>query len=112
MAFRTGKKVVHKYLGSTVSSKVIKLVENNNEIESIPQQLKYLFWDTSLDKIHLKKNSQYIIERVLELGDFYALDWLQRVYPTQKIINVLAISRNISEKSDNFWKVWFGINDA
>jgi len=112
LVFREGKKIVHKYLGSVNNPQVIKLTMGKKDVSIIPKWLQYLFWDTSLNKIHIKQNARYIIERVLEFGDMYALEWLQRVYPTRTIIDVIFLSRNLTEKSRNFWRLWFGITDV
>ncbi len=112
LVFREGKKVIHKYLGPANKPQVAKLMMNKKEVSIIPERLQYLFWDTSLNKIHIRQNARYIIERVLELGDMYALEWLQRVYTTQTIIDVIFLSRNLTEKTRNFWMFWFGINDV
>lgn len=111
LAFREGEKIVHKYLGPVNNPKVAQLIRDKQEVSMIPERLKYLFWDTSLNKIHMKQNARYIIERVLEFGDLYALEWLQRVYPTRTIIDVIFLSRNITEKSRNFSMLWFGTHD-
>jgi len=112
LVVREGKKVVHKYLGPADDPKVIKIVSDKRETSAIPLRFRPLFWDTSLSKIHIKRNAGYIIERVLEFGDIDALEWLQKVYPTQTIIDTLYSSRNISEKSRMFWMLWFGIAGA
>ncbi len=71
-----------------------------------------LFWDTDPLIIDTQKHAVYIIERVLEFGGLDAVEWLQRVYPVQTILDVLNLSRNISDKSRNFWKIWFGAQDV
>ncbi|MHB0976452.1 MAG: DUF6922 domain-containing protein [Candidatus Aquicultorales bacterium] len=60
----------------------------------------------------LRKNAPYVIERVLEFGDLAALDWIESVYGKQRIIEVVLASRKVSEKSRNFWKVWYGLSAA
>lgn len=112
LAVREGKRVVHKYIGAAGDPKVMKIIAEKNEASAIPEHLRSLFWDTRIEKIHLKENAGYIIERVLELGGMDALEWLQRVYPVQNILDVLNLSRNISYKSRIFWKIWFGAQDA
>jgi hypothetical protein len=112
LVFREGKKVVHKYLGPANNPEVVKLVLDKKEVSTIPERMRYLFWDTSLSKVHIKTNTRYIIERVLEFGDIYALEWLQRVYPARTIADVIFLSRIITEKSRNFWMLWFGITDV
>jgi hypothetical protein len=109
---REGKKVVHKYLGPADDPKVIKIISDKRETSAIPVRFRPLFWDTSLSKIHIKRNARYIIERVLEFGNMDAVKWLQKVYPFQTIIDVLNMSRIITEKSRNFWLTWFGVTDA
>lgn len=112
LVVREGKRVLHKYLGPTHHPQVAKIMVGKKETSAIPIRLQPLFWDTSLKKIHTKQNARYIIERVLELGDMDALEWLQRVYPSQTIIDVLHVSRTVTEKARNFWMLWFGVTDA
>jgi hypothetical protein len=112
LVVREGKKVVHKYLGPTDEPKVIKIISDKKETSAIPARFRTLFWDTSLSKIHIKRNARYIIERVLEFGNMDAIEWLQKVYPLQTIIDVLNMSRIITEKSRNFWLIWFGVTDV
>lgn len=112
LVVREGKKVIHKYLGSIDNPKIVKLISDRKISTTVPENISHLFWDTRPENIHLKRNARYVIERVLDYGDINALSWLQVVYSTQTIIDVLGLSRNISEKSRNFWKVWFGVSDA
>lgn len=105
---REGQRVVHRYLGPADSPRVVERLRERSEASSIPAKFRTLFWDTGIDKIHIRRNAKYIIERILELGDIEAVEWLQRVYTGQTIIDVLSLSRNITEKSRNFWMLWFG----
>jgi hypothetical protein len=112
LVVREGKKVVHKYLGPLDDPKVTKIISEKKETTVVPERFRPLFWDTNLSKIHIKRNARYIIERVLEFGNMNAVEWLQKVYPLQTIIDVLNLSRVITEKSRNFWLIWFGVTDA
>ncbi len=112
LATREGKRVVHKYLGSIGDPKVEQMILDQKETTSVPERFRTLFWDTNLHNIQIKRNARYIIERVLELGNLDALNWLQRVYTVQNILDVLNTSRALSEKSRLFWKLWFGVEDA
>ena len=112
LVVREGRRVVHKYLGSLNDPRVLRMMGEKKETSAIPEQFRSLFWDTSLANIHIKRNARYIIERVLEFGDMDAMNWLQRVYPVQTVVDVLRLSRGITEKSRNFWMVWFGVSDA
>ncbi len=109
---REGKNVVYKYLGSTKKPHVVRIISDKKDSVSVPDSLRPLFWDTSLNNIHVKRNARYIIERVLEFGDMHALSWLQKVYPVQTIVDVLNLSKVISKKSRELWMIWFGVKDA
>jgi hypothetical protein len=112
LVIREGKKVVHKYLGSANNLEVIKMLSHKKETSTVPAKLQTLFWDANLNKIHIKQNARYIIERVLEFGDIDAVEWLQKVYPVQTIIDTLYVSRSLSKKSRNFWLLWFRVINA
>jgi len=64
-----------------------------------------LFWDTDSSSLDLQQNKEYIIERVLELGDENAVSWLVSCYRRSEIKKVLAASRRISRKSANYWSL-------
>lgn len=112
LAVREGKKVVHKYLGPANDPDITKIIFEKKETLVIPERFKSLFWDTGIDKIHINRNARYIIERALEFGGLDSLEWLQRVYNVQKIIEVIHSSRNLTDKSRNFWKFWFRAANA
>jgi hypothetical protein len=111
-AFRRGSKVVHKYIGSVSDQKVAQKIERIKAEKQIPKNFHVLFWDVDPCTIHLRKNAVYIIERVLEMGDLDALQWILRLYPTKLIIETCEMSRKISPKSKIFWETWFRGNDA
>jgi len=112
LAVREGKKVVHKYMGSINNPHIVKMISEMKEISTIPERFRFIFWDTRLSNIHIKRNARYIIERVLEFGNTDALNWLQKVYTVHNIISVLSLSKVISGKSKNFWTIWFGAANA
>jgi hypothetical protein len=103
--------VVQKYLGPAGSPKTARVLADKMETAGVPQRVYPLFWDTNPSKINLRRNARYVIERVLELGDMDALSWLQRVYAGERIVDVLNLSRALSNKSRLFWKRWFAVKD-
>jgi len=111
-AYRQGGKVVHKYLGPASDMQVMQKVQEFAAEKKIPDKFFSLFWDAETSSIGIKKNARYIIERVLEMGSMDAVQWIQRTYPTRLIIEVCESSRKISQKSKNFWRIWFGCNHA
>jgi len=112
LSSREGLRVVHKYLGRSDSPSVARIIAEKILTSGVPEDLSSLFWDTNRRQIHLRRHARYVIERVLELGRLDAVSWLQRVYPVQTIIDVLTVSKVITAKSRNFWKLWFGVKNA
>ena len=108
VAYRSEGKVVQRYVGALSNPDVKKTIEQHERENRIPDRFFYLFWDTSPLEIDIRKNSRYIIERVLEFGGLDALYWIQKRYPTRLIMETLEIGRKLSSKSNNFWRIWFG----
>lgn len=71
--------------------------------------LKKIFWETNIDNIDIKKNSNQVIERILELGDAEHVKWLQQNYSQDEVKEVLKNSRNLTRRSANFWADYFQI---
>lgn len=107
MAYRQGKRVVQKYLGSLRDPAVSGMLTELKTMRRIPRPFFPLFWDVDPSKVDLKKHARYVIARILELGGFDAVLWLQRIYPVSVIMETCEVSREISPRSKNFWRVWF-----
>jgi len=74
-------------------------------VKIIAEHLRPFFWETDLSKINVEKNKQYIIERILELGDMDAVQWLFSNFSLGEIKKTLEKSKSISKKSLNFWSI-------
>jgi hypothetical protein len=109
---REGSRVVHRYLGPVHGAKAQKMTAVREGVASVPERFRSLFWDTALENINLKTHGRYIVEKVLEFGDLDSFNWLCDIYPGWQIRETLLISRNLSEKSCNFWTIWFEGGDA
>ncbi len=109
-SYRKGKKIIHKYIGPLSDSNVVSAIDTRKQRNKVPERFYSYFWDTDPKKLNLKNNSNYIIERGLELGSLDIIEWLQKIYPSYKIIDCSLHSKRISQKSKNFWDTWFGEN--
>jgi hypothetical protein len=69
------------------------------------EDLRPFFWDIEIEKIDIQKSRDFIIERILELGDSIAVRWLFSTYPPADIKRALTQSRTLSKKSQNFWEL-------
>ena len=65
-----------------------------------------LFWDTNPKNIDLKKNAQYIIERVADFGNDKEARWVWDYYSKRLLHRVISRSLCISPLTKNFWLLW------
>ena len=75
---------------------------------SIPDEVKPLFWDVDPVTMDLSANADFVVSRILESTTPAALEWLERTYTRDRILAVNRTSRKISERSRNFWNLWYG----
>jgi hypothetical protein len=66
-----------------------------------------LFWDA--DEIDSVKHAAYIISRVLDFGNMEDIRELRKLYPDEKIGQVVRTRRGLSPRAGKYWAVKFGI---
>lgn len=67
------------------------------------EKIKKYFWDVDFKSLNLKENKKYILERILEMGDENAVNWMFKIYSKKDILETIKNNRKISLKSSNFW---------
>ena len=75
----------------------------------IPQALLQYFWDIDTEFFDPQDHPEYTIERILELGDSEAVDWLQKQFSEEQIKEMICTNRRLSKKSANFWALVYHI---
>lgn len=75
----------------------------------IPQELRSYFWDIDVQSFDPQDHPEYTIERILELGDSDAVDWLSDEFSEEQIKEVIRTNRRLSKKSANFWALVYHI---
>ena len=75
---------------------------------AISAEIRPLFWDVDVDRIDLVRHDDFVISRILEWTTPAALDWLEAHYGAARILEVNRSSRRVSERSRNFWSLWYG----
>lgn len=78
----------------------------------LPPTLKRFFWDTPVESIDRDTNKNYIIARILELGDEAAVEWLGRQYSKNDLRKVVRTSRSLSPKSSNYWRLKYNMLES
>ena len=71
-----------------------------------------LFWDSNLTDIDLKKNKNYVIERVLIRGQLSDFETLLTLYAREEIIGGITKSRELDPKTAHFCCWYFNIPPA
>jgi len=74
-------------------------------LDALPSMLQKYFWDCDFGALSMREHRRFIIERVLNFGDDDAVRWLFAHINRASIANVLEHSRNLSEKTRNFWNI-------
>ncbi|OGH69096.1 MAG: hypothetical protein A3I29_04535 [Candidatus Magasanikbacteria bacterium RIFCSPLOWO2_02_FULL_44_11] len=62
-----------------------------------------LFWDTNPKTINVKKNAQYIIERIADFGNDKEARWALDFYDKALLKKVIAKSRCLRPRTKTLW---------
>ena len=73
------------------------------------KNLEAVFWDVDTNKLDFEKQSDFIIARILEHGWLDDIKWLLKKYAPGKIRKAICQSRDLSEKTANFWSIYLKI---
>lgn len=71
---------------------------------AMPSFVAKLFWEIDPKKATPRKHPQYVINRVLDLGNGKAVSWLVKLFGREKIKQMLPKIK-LSPKSKNYWKL-------
>lgn len=75
----------------------------------LPKFLRFYFWEIDPDGLDLKKDSAYILKRLLDYGDIKSARWAYQNFSKRKIKEVLLKSRGLSPKTAAFWAAVLGV---
>ena len=75
----------------------------------IPKQLHTLFWDIDVNTIDPIIYPEYVISRILELGNEEAVAWMKETFAEEQIKSVIGSERRLSPRSTNFWAIVYHI---
>lgn len=76
----------------------------------LPEFLKKYFWDVDFNSLNLERDRTFILKRVLDRGDTKAINWLNQHYTKRDIENLITTSRDLSQKTANFWAIFLNID--
>ena len=75
----------------------------------LPKYLQKYFWDVEFKILDKKEDSFFIIERLLEFGDWQSIRWLRRIFSKEEIKEVIKKSRALSVRTCNLWSAVYKI---
>ena len=75
----------------------------------LPQSARKYFWDVNFDEIDVSKHARFVIERLLEYGDFPELRWMFQNFSREMIVAVLKTSNRLSRRRASAWANYFEI---
>lgn len=75
--------------------------------------MRWLFWETSPNRIDLDRDSDYVLARVLEFGTMRDVRWAIRHYGREGLVQFFRHTRHpeISERTRAFWRVALNAED-
>lgn len=76
-------------------------------MQNFPNYIKKLFWEFDVSQLLLEQNADFIIERILEKGNFRSIQWLFSQYQSRLIRKVVESSSNLSQNTLSFWSLFF-----
>ncbi len=64
-----------------------------------------LFWDTNPKNIDVRKNAQYIIERIADFGNDKEARWVLEYYDKRLLRRVISRSRCLRPETKTLWSL-------
>lgn len=77
----------------------------------IPQGMITLFWDVDLKQLDLSQHTEFIIERVLNMGNEHDVAWLWKTYKRDEILETVQVSRRLTRKTARCWQNYFDLRE-
>lgn len=71
----------------------------------VPLILRSYLWDIDPESFNLVDHADFIIERLLEMGDEPAVQWVFKTFSKDDIKDVLRKTRSLSKQSAVFWSL-------
>ena len=78
-------------------------------VSSLPNFLKRYFWEIDTDRLSFREKPEYVIQRLLEVGDVRAVRWVNKKFAKGVITEVVQNRRGFSPKTANFWATFLKI---
>ena len=75
----------------------------------LPTAFNKYFWDTDARKIDPLKSPLFVIQRLLDKGDWESASWVLESFDQETIRKTFTTLRDYSPKVAHFWKLFLNI---
>ena len=88
--------------------------KRNKKTQQLPKEFKKYFWDVEFSKISLTKNLNLVLSRLMNFGNMRAIRWMLKSIKEATLKEYLNSfgDRQLDKRSNNFWRLYFGIKHA
>jgi hypothetical protein len=76
-----------------------------NDDGKLPEEMRFLFWDTDFDTLNFNVYPESIAVRILLYGDDFSLNYLNSKVNKEFIINLVNSNREIDAITKNYWNI-------
>jgi len=82
--------------------------------QKLPKEFKKYFWDVDFKKVSFQAHQDFILSRLLSVGDLPAVRWLFNAVREKTIKNFVLDhgNRQLDKRSNNFWRLFFDLPPA
>lgn len=80
-------------------------MKQNTKKTLVPGEFKKYFWDVDFDKLDLKKQKNFILDRLLNYGMFDTFNWIFSTFTNDEVKSLLDNKgkQSLSRNSYLFW---------
>lgn len=73
----------------------------------LPDNIKYLFWDTDFNKLNLEDNIEEIVTRIIMFGDDNSFEFLFKNVDKERILEIINTEKEIDAITRNYWNLCY-----
>jgi hypothetical protein len=83
-------------------------------MSTVPDSLRWLFWDVDVDLVDLEEHAATVLGRVLENGRLCDVRLVLEIYGTRRILEFFRDGGHslLSERTRSFWTAFFGVDET
>jgi len=81
------------------------MLSETEQTSGLPEEFRRYFWDVAFMDLTIEKYPWFIAERLLNYGDLDGIRWLLSWADREYIGGIINKSRNLNQKTKNYWQL-------